>query len=1073
MLRTIRTCFVLLCVFWMAVLPVMPSQPGRHSASSANSMDVTPPLAGPSLQQFTAAGHVLGFQVSGVTIASPSHALRIEFASARQVEPVASQPGVAQDGTVAGFTSAQPLSQVTYRNLWDGVTLTYQAAPGGIAESVYTLEPGAALDAIRLRYNVPAKLNAGGSLVLSFAQGQMTESAPVAWQVINGQRTPVEVSFRIMEACDTPAAQVGFTVAGYDPTYPLTIDPTLLWTTGVGGFEPVDNDQAKSIAVDTSGNVFLTGFSEISWGSPERSFSYGYDAFAVKLDSSGARVWSTFLGGIGDDRGVGIAVDTNGNVLVAGTSDHTWGIPVRTYAGAEDMWAARLDPTGALLWNTFLGSAGTDYGYGIALNSSGNAFVVGYSTSIWGAPINPISGGGDAFVAKLVGSTGVLAWSTFLGGTSGDSGRAVAVTDTTVYVTGSSTATWGASPKRAYTAGSDAFVAGLNPTSGVLVWNTFLGGDGDEGGNAITLDGSGNIYVAGDDSATWGSPVRAFTTAPESFAAKLDSTGMLVWNTFLGGDGYDYTSGIAADAFGDIYVTGYTGWVSWGSPMLPFTGYYAGYAAQLNAVSGELGWNTFLNGSWGYASSFGIAAQGNYIYLAGNTQSAWGTPVNAMGGSPEAFAAQLSLSGILTWNTFMGGSDDDFILGLTMDENGNSYVVGYSNQPWGTTPVRVYSWENDAFAAKLDPAGALVWNTFLGSPLNDYGYALAFYNGNVYVTGASNGTWGSPARAFSGSTDAFVAQLDAATGVLQWNTFLGSSNGDDGYGILVDTGGNVYVTGLSTATWGSPSRAYSAGSDAFVAKLNSGGVLVWNTFLGSSGSDGAYSIAMDTLSNIYVSGNSSATWGSPARAYTASTDAFVARLANNDGGLSWNTFVGGSGLDEGMAITMDWTGNVLIAGDTSSPWAGAANHYPDGGGGNPDAYVANVNANDGSLLWTTFVGGLGSDYGTGITMDVNAGKIYLIGDTNASWGNAAVQAPQGGGDGSPAFVTQLSADGSVKWTTYLGGSVGEYGTAVAVDPGGNIYAAGYYHPAYGSYGWDGFVTKLSPMNMLYLPMLRK
>ena len=154
----------------------------------------------------------------------------------------------------------------------------------------------------------------------------------------------------------------------------------------------------------------------------------------------------------------------------------------------------------------------------------------------------------------------------------------------------------------------------------------------------------------------------------------------------------------------------------------------------------------------------------------------------------------------------------------------------------------------------------------------------------MYVGGESSATWGSPVRAFSAvSRDAFAAKLDPS-GNLVWNTFLGSGDEwDFGHAIAVDASGNVYVGGESSATWGSPARAYTADVDAFAAKLDSAGNLLWNIFLGGSGFDAGYAIAVDASGNVYVNGPSgygtAPTWGSPVRAYTAGiSDAFVAKL---------------------------------------------------------------------------------------------------------------------------------------------------------------------------------------------------
>jgi hypothetical protein len=303
-------------------------------------------------------------------------------------------------------------------------------------------------------------------------------------------------------------------VGNYDASQPLFIDPTLAWNTFLGGS---GGDKGTAIAVDGSGNVYLAGISDTTWGSPVRAYTGGSDAFAAKLNSSGVLQWNIFLGGSGGDYGSDIAVDGSGNAYVAGYSSATWGSPVRAFGGgAYDAFAAQLNSTsGALTWNTFLGGSVMDVGAGIAVDGSGNAYVAGYSNATWGSPVRAFGGGGvyDAFAAQLNSTSGALTWNTFLGESGEDLVYGIAVDGSgNVYVAGHSNATWG-SPVRAFGGGGgsyDAFAAQLNSTSGVLQWNTFLGGSGSDFGSDIAVDGSGNAYVAGQSSATWGSPVRAF-----------------------------------------------------------------------------------------------------------------------------------------------------------------------------------------------------------------------------------------------------------------------------------------------------------------------------------------------------------------------------------------------------------------------------------------------------------------------------------------------------------------------------------------------------------------------------------
>jgi hypothetical protein len=408
-----------------------------------------------------------------------------------------------------------------------------------------------------------------------------------------------------------------------------------------------------------------------------------------------------------------------------------------------------------------------------------------------------------------------------------------------------------------------------------IQWNTFLGSGSDDNCFSIALDSSGNTYVTGKSDATWGSPVHAHSGSSDAYVACMDSSGILLWNTFFGSAGYDIGMGIVLDSSGNIYVTGRSD-ATWGSPVNAHNGSSDAFVACMDS-SGNLLWNTFLgSANYDYGDVISLDSSSN-IYVTGQSMGTWGSPVNAYSGADDAFVACLGSSGNLLWNTFLGSSNNDYGYGVTVDSSGNIYVSGRSNATWGS-PVNAYSGFDDAFVACLDSSGNLLWNTFLGSANYDYGDVISLdSSSNIYVTGQSRGTWGSPVDAHSGEYDAFVACLDSS-GNLLWNTFLGSTSDDYGRGISMDSSGNIYITGYSDAGWGTPINPFSGGWDAFVACMDSSGNLLWNTFLGSTNSDSGSGIALDSSDNIYVTGRSDATWGSPINPYSGSSEAFVVML---------------------------------------------------------------------------------------------------------------------------------------------------------------------------------------------------
>ncbi|MCW1968171.1 MAG: pre-peptidase C-terminal domain-containing protein [Anaerolineae bacterium] len=360
---------------------------------------------------------------------------------------------------------------------------------------------------------------------------------------------------------------------------------------------------------------------------------------------------------------------------------------------------------------------------------------------------------------------------------------------------------------------------------GDLKWHTFLGGADRDYANAITLSPSGDLFVAGNSNASWGNPLRPYAGGfyGDAFVARLDANGTLKWHTFLGGAGYDYGSAMTLSPSGDLFVAGGSG-ASWGNPLRPHEG----------------------------------------------------------GGNSDAFVARLDANGTLKWHAFLGGASGDGAKAITLSPSDDLFVAGSSNASWGN-PLRPHGGWVDAFVARLDANGNLKWHPFLGGANEDSATAIALSpSGDLFVAGSSEPIWGNPLRPHAGRSDAFVARLDA-NGNLKWHTFLGGASWDGASDITLSPSSDLFLAGYSYASWGNPLRPYTGDLDAFVARLDANGNLKWHTFLGGATYDEATAMTLSPSGDLFMAGESKASWGTPLRTHAGDGDAFVARLELESG----------------------------------------------------------------------------------------------------------------------------------------------------------------------------------------------
>jgi hypothetical protein len=451
----------------------------------------------------------------------------------------------------------------------------------------------------------------------------------------------------------------------------------------------------------------------------------------------------------------------------------------------------------------------------------------------------------------------------------------------------------------------------------------------------------------------------------------------------------------------------------------------------------------------------------------------------------------LIIDPVLSYSTYLGGSQDDGGNSIAVDASGNAYVGGstLSADFPTSSPIQATTGGGyDAFVAKLDAAGSSpVYTTYLGGAGSDQVLGIATdSSGNAYVTGQTSSNdfpLANPLQAtIGGSSDVFVAKLDAAGSALTYSTYLGGSATEQGTGIAVDSAGNAYVTGWTLSTnfpTSSPIQATTGGGyDAFVTKLDATGAsLVYSTYLGGSGTDEAFAIAVDSTSNAYVTGltdSNNFPLASPLQpAYGGVEDAFVLKMNSSGSALVYSTYLGGTSADEGRGIALDSSGNAYVTGLTTSTDFPTANPMQATYRGSQDAFVAKLDGAGAALAYSTYLGGTGADQGSSIAVD-SSGQVYVTGyttSTNLPLANP-IQPTYGGN--RDAFVSKLSATGvALVFSTYLGGHAADTGTGIAVDSAADPYVTGFtfsndfptaspLQAATGG-GYDAFVAKLAEL----------
>jgi len=582
---------------------------------------------------------------------------------------------------VTGITS---FKKVRYSEVYPGVDVEYHGN-GKLLEYDFIVKPGSNPDRIRIGFSGVrgVSLDSSGDLILKTNRDAIVQRKPRVYQQIEGQERIIDGSYVVR------GGRVGFRIGAYDGSRPLIIDPVLVYSTFFGGTGteiPYGIAVDAQGAVYVTGATTSTDF---PLQSPLQTEYKGgsTDAFVFKLDPTGSQiVYSTFIGGSNTDEGHSIAVDASGNAYITGftlSSD----LPIingfqKTRAGGQEAYALKLNSSGtSILYSTYLGGTADDRGTGIALDPANNLYIVGVTASTnfpTATPYQTSNAGGfaDGFVSKIS-SAGALVYSTYVGGFGNDNPLGIAVgSNGAAYVTG-----WTTSINfpmvNAYqskfsgvdtpTGTDDVFIFKLNPAGTALEYSTYVGGIGSDEGTRIAVDSFGNAYVTGYTSSLNFPTVKPYQallsqlSGLDAFILKLAADGKsLVFSTYFGGFQTESGTGIGVDSTGAVYVAGYT--TSFDLPTANQIQSFIGgdrdaFIAKFDPVGNVLMFSSFFGGT-GVDSATGLAIDSTgKAYVVGLTLSGdlttTGPAQATLGGGQDVFVAKLNVEDIVSSSVFL------------------------------------------------------------------------------------------------------------------------------------------------------------------------------------------------------------------------------------------------------------------------------------------------------------------------------------------------------------------------------------------------------------------------------------
>ena len=877
-------------------------------------------------------------------------------------------------------TNVPTYSRVKSQGVYPGVDVVFYGKDRQL-EYDFIVAPGANVKSINLAFEGAQRIQIddSGDLLIETPAGQVRQRKPATYQESAGVRHDVEAGYIIRGE-----GEVGFEVAGYDPTRTLVIDPVFVYSTSIGG---ASNDSANAVALDSDGNAYITGMTTSIDFPAVNAFQPGLkigpspgvpsDAFVTKLNASGtAIVYSTYLGGSSGDVGNGIAVDSAGNAYVTGfasSSDFptTVGAFQTKPSTGGDAFITKLNASGnGLSYSTLLGGPNTNgfttanVGRGIAVDRDGNAYVAGYTFSATFPLKKPaqsmfnmgvefgfdclrfslIPVSEDAFITKLNPSGAALVYSTYLGGRGSDEAYAIAVdSNGSAYVTGTTCSFDFPTSTPTNDNNVSAFVVKLSGSGKQFAYGIRFGGRGNDIGYGVAVDFEGSAYVTGQTDSD------DFPTTGSAFQPRLG--GSVLYATTDGGSSWRAVSGFSNSSATVVDVDPT-------NPLRLFAGVVGRTAAPglLQSIDGGMSWGPTRslypnNYAWSIAvDPKNPAVIYTDLYRSTNDGESW-TLMRFPSGGPFG-PSRIIIDPINSSTVYLlalGGISGDVIFPprffKTTDAGSTWDIIRNGTSPFGPT------------AAVLDPKNPST---------------LYVVRSDLFKSTDGGNTWRTTHEGFRNFSRLAIDPINTSTLYLSEpsGTLFKTTDSGATFTKLVGLGfpvSDLQVDPIDTAT------VYAAGGNVgrggAVIKTTDGG-LTWNATDLIAASVNSLAIDPSNSQRLFA-------------AVDFDVDSFVVKINSPGSALAYSTYLGTRSPDITAGIGVDAVGNAYVTGKTFSdrfPRKDELQTVKPSGLLDTALFATKLNATASSLIFSTYAGGSEPSLGSGIAVDA-AGKVCLVGTT--------------------------------------------------------------------------------------------